>query len=97
MGGVVRRRGWVVMGAGRRPGAPHTPKTLEDLVQPLTTLLARLEVLQAQVRSGELDDLTRQLVAVRTSAECLAARTDELRTPRRPRCGDVDGDLLSNC
>lgn len=52
---------------------------MEDLVQPLTAVLARVETLQAEVRDGTVEDLTSQLAALRTSAERLAVRIDAVR------------------
>ena len=60
-------------------------RALEDIVQPLTALLARLEVLTDTVRRGELTAVADQLAAARASAERLAA---SINTTRQAMEGD---------
>ena len=62
-----------------RDGAPDHAEVVEDLVQPLTAVLARVSVLQLQAQQGTVEDLAAQLAALRASAERLADRIDGIR------------------
>jgi hypothetical protein len=52
---------------------------LEDIVQPLTALLARVELARDLARHGDVAELPGQLAAVRDSAQRLAARAERAR------------------
>jgi hypothetical protein len=70
----------------RRATTPvcNAPPSLLDpaydrVIQPLTALLLRLEVLQDLAQTGELDDLRDQIAAVQASAGRLAAQVEAIR------------------
>ncbi len=65
-----------------RDGARRVAEVAEDLVQPLTAVLARVAVLQQEAQHGPIEDLTGQLAALRASAERLADRIDGIRDTR---------------
>jgi hypothetical protein len=49
------------------------------IIQPLTALLLRLDVLQELVQLGELDDLKDQIASAQASAGRLAAEVEAIR------------------
>jgi hypothetical protein len=52
---------------------------LEEIVQPLTALLARVELARDLARHGDVAELPGQLAAVRDTARRLAARAERAR------------------
>ena len=57
----------------RRIVGPSLPGQHEAVIQPLTALVARVEVVRELAARGEWAELINQLAAVRASAERLAA------------------------
>jgi hypothetical protein len=51
-------------------------RLLEEVTQPLTSLVARAEVMLELIREGEMNDVVLQLAAMHDAAERLAAWTD---------------------
>ena len=56
-----------------RIAGPSLPGQREAVIQPLTALVARVEVVRELAARGEWAELINQLAAVRASAERLAA------------------------
>ena len=56
-----------------RIAGPSLPEQHEAVIQPLTALVARVEVVRELAARGEWAELINQLAAVRASAERLAA------------------------
>ncbi|MCC6177572.1 MAG: hypothetical protein IT305_19910 [Chloroflexi bacterium] len=50
----------------------------EDLVQPLTVLLARAELMGGEIRDGDLDGVDGHLAAMRRATRRLLTRIDHL-------------------
>lgn len=57
-----------------RAARRRAEQELEAIVQPLTALVARVEVVQELALLGELDDLVSQFTAIQASAERLVSR-----------------------
>jgi hypothetical protein len=57
----------------------HATRQLEAIAPPLAVLVARAEALQGKLDRGELDGIPSELVALRASAERLAAQVQEAR------------------